>query len=85
MLVGDVVGHGPDAAALAARLRSAWRALALAGLDHIAILGVLDKFLRAEVEDFTFASLAILVVDADRRAGTLILAGHPPPVRLGSP
>jgi serine phosphatase RsbU (regulator of sigma subunit) len=85
VLVGDVVGHGPDAAALAARLRSAWRALALAGLDQVAILGVLDRFLRAEGESFTFASLAILVVDEDRRAGTLVLAGHPPPVRLGAP
>jgi serine phosphatase RsbU (regulator of sigma subunit) len=85
VLVGDVVGHGPDAAALAARLRSAWRALALADLDQVAILGVLDRFLRAESESFTFASLAILVVDKDRCAGTLVLAGHPPPVRLGAP
>ena len=85
VLVGDVVGHGPDAAALAARLRSAWRALALAGLDQVAILRVLDRFLRAEGESFTFASLAILVVDGDRRAGRLVLAGHPPPVRLGAP
>jgi serine phosphatase RsbU (regulator of sigma subunit) len=85
VLVGDVVGHGPDAAALAARLRSAWRALALSGLDQVAILGVLDKFLRSEVEHFTFASLAILVVGEDRPAGSLVLAGHPPPVRLGSP
>jgi serine phosphatase RsbU (regulator of sigma subunit) len=85
VLVGDVVGHGPDAAALAARLRSAWRALALAGLDQVAILGVLDRFLRTEGEQFTFASLAILVVREDRLAGTLVLAGHPPPVRLGSP
>ena len=85
VLVGDVVGHGPDAAALAARLRSAWRALALSGLDQVAILGVLDKFLRSEVEHFTFASLAILVVGEDRRAGSLVLAGHPPPVRFGSP
>ncbi|MGH9214766.1 MAG: PP2C family protein-serine/threonine phosphatase [Acidimicrobiales bacterium] len=85
VLVGDVVGHGPDAAALATRLRSAWRALALAGLDQVAILGVLDKYLRTEVDHFTFASLAILVVDEDRRVGSLVLAGHPPPVRLGSP
>jgi serine phosphatase RsbU (regulator of sigma subunit) len=85
VLVGDVVGHGPDAAALAARLRSAWRALALAGPDQVAILGVLDRFLRTEGEQFAFASLAILVVREDRQAGTLVLAGHPPPVRLGSP
>ncbi len=31
---GDVAGHGPDEAALAARLRGAWRALVLAGLGR---------------------------------------------------
>ena len=75
--LGDVVGHGLDAAALAARLRSAWRALALAGLDQVAILGVLDRFLRTEGEQFTFASLAILVVGQNRRAGSLVLAVTP--------
>ena len=34
VLIGDVAGHGPDAAALGARLRSAWRALTLAGLPQ---------------------------------------------------
>jgi serine phosphatase RsbU (regulator of sigma subunit) len=85
VLVGDVAGHGPDAAALAARLRSAWRALTLARLDQVAIVGVLDRFLRTEVEELTFATLSVLVVGQDRSDGTLVLAGHPPPVRLGSP
>ena len=31
LLVGDVCGHGPDEAAIGVWLRSAWRALALAG------------------------------------------------------
>src|ERR687892_122579 len=85
VLVGDVAGHGPDAAALAARLRSAWRALTLARLDQVVIVGVLDRFLRTEVEELTFATLSVLVVGQDRSDGTLVLAGHPPPVRLGSP
>src|SRR5918996_152036 len=85
VLVGDVAGHGPDAAALAARLRSAWRALTLARLDQVAIVGVLDRFLRTEVEELTFATLSVLVVGQDGSDGTLVLAGHPPPVRLGSP
>jgi serine phosphatase RsbU (regulator of sigma subunit) len=85
VLVGDVAGHGPEAAGLGARLRSAWRALTLAGLDQVVILGVLDTFLRSEVDRLTFATLAVLDVHQDRRAGTLALAGHPPPVLLGSP
>ena len=61
MLIGDVAGHGPDAAALAARLRSAWRALTLAGLDQLHVLATLDTFLRTEVESLTFATVATLV------------------------
>ena len=32
-VIGDVSGHGPEAAALGATLRSGWRVLALAGVS----------------------------------------------------
>ncbi|MFP3900750.1 MAG: PP2C family protein-serine/threonine phosphatase [Acidimicrobiia bacterium] len=80
LLIGDVAGHDPDAAALAARLRSAWRALTLAGLDQLATIEILDGFLRTEVEELTFATLSTAVVAPDRRAASLLIAGHPPPI-----
>jgi serine phosphatase RsbU (regulator of sigma subunit) len=85
VLIGDVAGHGPDAAALAARLRSAWRALTLAGLDQHRVLSTLDTFLRTEVESLTFATVSTLVICPDRQAGELLMAGHPPPLLLGPP
>jgi serine phosphatase RsbU (regulator of sigma subunit) len=85
VLIGDVAGHGPDAAALGARLRSAWRALTLAGLPQDQVLTHLDEFLRTEVEALTFATVAVLEVPAHRATGRLVLAGHPPPVAVGSP
>jgi len=85
VLIGDVAGHGPDAAALGARLRSAWRALTLAGLPQTRVLTHLDGFLRTEVDTLTFATVAVLEVAADRASGRLLLAGHPPPVVLGPP
>lgn len=85
LVIGDVAGHGPDAAALGVRLRSAWRALSLAGLPQARVLSHLDEFLRAEVEALTFATVAVLEIAADRTAGRLLLAGHPPPVAVGSP
>ena len=85
VLIGDVAGHGPDAAALAARLRSAWRALTLAGLDQLRTLTILDEFLRTEVESLTFATVAVLVITPDREVGELLMAGHPPPVLVGPP
>ncbi len=85
VLIGDVAGHGPDAAALAARLRSAWRALTLAGLPQRQVLETLDVLLRTEVEALTFATVATLVIAPDRSGGVLRLAGHPPPLLLGPP
>lgn len=85
VLVGDVAGHGPDAAALGARLRSAWRALTLAGLEQRRALGILDMFLRSEVETLTFATMSTLTIRPERTSGVLLLAGHPPPLVLGRP
>jgi serine phosphatase RsbU (regulator of sigma subunit) len=85
VLVGDVAGHGPDSAALGARLRSAWRALTLAGLPQGRVLTHLDQFLRTEVETLTFATVAVLEVAPDRSTARLHLAGHPPPVLAGPP
>jgi serine phosphatase RsbU (regulator of sigma subunit) len=83
VLIGDVAGHGPDEAALAARLRSAWRALTQAGLDQMRVIETLDTFLRTEWHAVTFATVASLVVDRPRSRGRLVLAGHPPPVLVG--
>jgi serine phosphatase RsbU (regulator of sigma subunit) len=85
VLIGDVAGHGPDAAALGARLRSAWRALTLAGLPQDRVLTHLDEFLRSEVETLTFATVAVLEIPDDRARGRLVMAGHPPPVAVGPP
>ena len=85
VLVGDVAGHGPDSAALGARLRSAWRALTLAGLPQSLVLTHLDEFLGTEVDELTFATVAVLEIARDRSRGRLLLAGHPPPVAVGPP
>lgn len=83
VLIGDVAGHGPDEAALAARLRSAWRALVLAGLPQMDAIDTLDRFIRTEWDTITFATVCTLTISADRRTGTLVLAGHPPPILTG--
>ena len=80
VLIGDVAGHGPDEAALAVRLRSAWRALTLAGLDQMTVIDTLDRFIRTEWDTITFATVCSLVIGADRTTATLVLAGHPPPI-----
>ncbi|HKH04668.1 MAG TPA: SpoIIE family protein phosphatase [Acidimicrobiales bacterium] len=82
VLIGDVAGHGPDEAALAVRLRGAWRALTLAGLSQLDVVDTLDRFIRTEWDTITFATVCSLVVAADRTTASLVLAGHPPPIAV---
>jgi CheY-like chemotaxis protein len=48
VMVGDVAGHGPDAAALGVALRIGWRALTFAGLRGNERMLQLDRILRTE-------------------------------------
>jgi len=78
LLVGDVCGHGPRAAALAARLRASWRTLATAGTP-LERLDVLDRILVAERSDEDlFATVVVAHVDAAGETLRWALAGHPP-------
>ena len=81
LLVGDVSGHGPAAAALAAMLRAAWEGLVEADVPPQVRLQTLNHLLleHASHEEF-FATVCSVVVDADLQAATMTLAGHPPPI-----
>ncbi len=77
LVVGDVSGHGPRAAALATRLRAGWRTLATTG-DTVARLDALDALVVAERPDEDLYATAV-AVEVDPAAGRLrwALAGHP--------
>lgn len=84
-VIGDVCGHGPDEAALGVCLRIAWRALVLAGRPVEEVLEVLDEVLVHERHaDLIFTTVALVQIHPDRAAADLYVAGHPPPVLLGS-
>jgi serine phosphatase RsbU (regulator of sigma subunit) len=90
-VIGDVTGHGPDAAALGASLRAAWRALALRGASLQASVKTLnsltlDESDRAEQGELGLALLATVCsmeVDAAGRRARFVNAGHPQPLLLG--
>ena len=83
-VIGDVCGHGPDEAALGVCLRIAWRTLVVAGTDHERVLPALDDVLVAERQhDETFVTVCDITISPDRRAASVRLAGHPPPLLLG--
>lgn len=90
-VIGDVTGHGPDAAALGASLRAAWRALALRGASLQASMKTLnsltlDESDRAEQGELGLGLLATVCsieIDAAGRHARFVNAGHPQPLLLG--
>jgi serine phosphatase RsbU (regulator of sigma subunit) len=83
LVVGDVCGHGADEAAIGVCLRSAWRALALAGEKPALILSTLQRIFEHERNVASlFATLCMLEIDPASRSATVIQAGHPPPVLI---
>ena len=79
LVIGDVVGHGMDAAATMGQVRSAVRALVSTGLTPAALLERLDEYAwRHQV-----GKMCTLIF-AELNLGTGVLrfasAGHPPPL-----
>ncbi|SDP21862.1 PP2C family protein-serine/threonine phosphatase [Actinacidiphila guanduensis] len=84
-MIGDVCGHGPDAAALGVELRIAWRALTFAGLGGADLLRTLqDVLVHERADEEIFATLCVVDIAPGGRGATLHLAGHPAPL-LASP
>src|SRR3954467_10531747 len=82
-VIGDVSGHGPDAAALGVCLRIAWRTLVLGTSDADRVLPTLQTVHEAERHfSWMFTTLAMLSISPDRATVQVRLAGHPPPLLL---
>ncbi|MGZ9935146.1 SpoIIE family protein phosphatase [Streptomyces sp. NC-S4] len=82
LVVGDVMGHGVNAAATMGQLRTATRTLADLGLDPARVLRHLDH-ITAELEG-TIATCVYATWDPHRSRCRVALAGHPPPVVIRS-
>jgi hypothetical protein len=79
LVVGDVMGHGPEAAAIMAQLRTAAHALAQLDLPPAALLRQLDRT-TATLRDATLATCVYAVIDPAAHSCTLAAAGHLPAV-----
>ncbi|HZU71977.1 MAG TPA: SpoIIE family protein phosphatase [Acidimicrobiales bacterium] len=84
LAIGDVVGTGPEAAALTALLRFSLRALTMRSSEPVATLQALNQALRSAPrsdggETFCTAIFACLRRDGDAMRVTLASGGHPPP------
>ncbi len=82
-VIGDVSGHGPDAAALGATLRSTWKALTLSSQPLTKIPQVMTDLILAERNSpNAFATILIGRIDTRKRVITWINAGHMPPLLI---
>jgi serine phosphatase RsbU (regulator of sigma subunit)/anti-sigma regulatory factor (Ser/Thr protein kinase) len=79
LAVGDVVGHGTDAAAVMAQLRTALRAYAADGHSPTEVVERVNR-LMWEYGPRAMTTLVYAVLDAERQVLELVNAGHPPPV-----
>lgn len=81
-VIGDVMGHGPDEAALGVHLRVAWRTLVLAGIPDDQILPTLATLLAAETGGHPgFVTACDLTIDVEQAEVLIRVAGHPAPLR----
>ena len=79
LVVGDVMGHGPDAAAVMAQLRGAAHGLADLDLAPADLLWRLNRW-SGTLERITLVTCAYAIIDAAGQSCVLAGAGHPPPV-----
>ena len=83
MVVGDVVGRGVEAAALMAQLRTALRAYAFEGHRPAVVVDRVNG-LSSFLQPTTMTTTAFLVLDPEAEELTMVSAGHPPPLLVGS-
>jgi serine phosphatase RsbU (regulator of sigma subunit) len=83
LVIGDVVGHGVDAATLMGELRAALRAYAVTEpRSPAAVLTSLNALVASTHRARMVATLLYMVVDADNAHVRFASAGHLPPLLL---
>ena len=78
LAIGDVTGHGAEAAVLMGQLRTALRAYALEGGSPAVAVERLNA-LALSLGDAAIATLVYVVLDPTLTTGEYVVAGHPPP------
>jgi phosphoserine phosphatase RsbU/P len=85
IVIGDVCGKGPEAAALAALVRYTTRAAAIQTRRPRLVLTLVNEVVvRQSEEQFCTAAYVRLRPEGDGARLTISLAGHPPPLVLRS-
>ena len=84
LVIGDVAGHGVNAAAIMGQIRMALRAYAIDDLSPAAALGRLNRLMR-ELQPGAMATVLYAHLDMETRNLRFASAGHPPPLLMLGP
>lgn len=82
-VVGDVVGHGVEAAAVMSQLRTALRLQIFQGLGVAECLAAVDRF-SALVPGLKSATVCVGALDVETGEFEYCTAGHPPPLLVAA-
>jgi PAS domain S-box-containing protein len=83
MVIGDVAGHGVDAASVMGQVRTAVRAFGIEGHRPSAVVGLVHDLLRSVYGGDQMVTMLYVVVDPVTLDARVVNAGHPAPVILG--
>lgn len=86
LVVGDVCGKGPEAAAVTALVRHSIRAFAFVRASPAQVLGAVNEVMLGHTLAKRFATVVLARLDLTSEPVTAVVAGagHPPPVLLGA-
>jgi PAS domain S-box-containing protein len=82
LVIGDVAGHGIEAASVMGQVRTAVRAYGLEGHEPSAVIGLVHDLLRSFYGGEQMVTMLYVVVDPLTLEARLVNAGHPPPLIL---
>ncbi len=84
LVVGDVCGKGPEAAAVTALVRHSIRAFAFVRASPAQVLGAVNEVMLGHALAQRFATVVVVRLDltSKRARAVVAAAGHPPPVVL---
>jgi serine phosphatase RsbU (regulator of sigma subunit) len=86
LVVGDVCGKGPEAAAVTALVRHSVRAFAFVRSSPAQVLGAVNQVMLGHSLAYRFATAVVARLDlsADPMRAVIAGAGHPPPLLLAA-
>ena len=81
LCVGDVVGHGLQAATVMGRLRAATAVTALTASDPLSVVSTVDRY-ASTLPDAMCSTLAFAEIDTTNETISYVCAGHPYPLLI---